>query len=150
MGSEPLGLAAGVPASVGVPVSLPGHEHIHAVHSTAGFWALLAAGSGTLIAYLLYGARIVEPAEIKNTKSLLAQPTEIIGPFQILSLGTRTGKHVVRRAAGLSSGPEHIITIRVRWEDGRMESKAERLVDILRLTGQKAAQVMLHSAKTKE
>ena len=91
-----------------------------------------------------------EPVEVKNTKALLAQPTEIIGPFQILSLGTRTGKRVVRRAAGLSSGPEHIIGIRVRLEGGRMEPRAERLFDILRLTGQKATQVMLHSSKAKE
>lgn len=91
-----------------------------------------------------------QPVDVKNARDLLAQPTEIIGPFPILSLGTRTGERDVRRARGLSSGPEHIIGIRVRMVDGAMEPNADRLFKILQLTGQKSARVILHSAKEEE
>lgn len=82
-----------------------------------------------------------------NSRELLAGPTEVIGPFRILALGTRTGRRELRKAAGLSSGPEHVITIGVRFENGKMDDHAERLFDVLRLTGNKGVQVMLHSAK---
>ena len=83
-----------------------------------------------------------------SSRELPGQPTELIGPFRILSLGTRTGKREVRRAAGVSSGPEHILAISVRMqEDGEMEPRAARLVRALRLTGDKALRVVLHSAK---
>ena len=73
--------------------------------------------------------------------------TEIVGPFRILMLGTRAGDKQVHRAAGLKSGPEHIITISVRYEQGKMEQKAARLFDHLQRTGYKSVQVMLHSAQ---
>jgi NADH-quinone oxidoreductase subunit L len=61
--SEPAGLAAGV---AGGPngIVLPAHEAIHAVHADAGGLALLAAFSGLLVAFLLYGLRVIDPAEI--------------------------------------------------------------------------------------
>ncbi len=62
--SEPTNVAAGAVGSATVLTSLPGHEAIHAVHSQAGTYALLAAFSGLLVAYLLYGKRVLDPAEI--------------------------------------------------------------------------------------
>jgi hypothetical protein len=76
-------------------------------------------------------------------------PTEMIGPFEVLSLGARRGELEVRRTAGASSGPEHVIGIRIREENGAREAKAERLFRALRLSGNKALGVVLHSAKTK-
>lgn len=47
-------------------VSLPGHEAIHASHSTAGAVALLAAFCGLTMAYVVYGLRLVNADEIKK------------------------------------------------------------------------------------
>ena len=72
--NEPVGLADGVQPAVvagaaeGTTVghSLPSHKGVHDVHGIAGTVALLAAFGGTLIAYLLYGLRLVEPENIKR------------------------------------------------------------------------------------
>ena len=57
--------------SVGaVRVTLPSHQghdsDVHAVHSRAGLLALLAAFSGSLFAYLMYGSRIINAADIRR------------------------------------------------------------------------------------
>ena len=61
--SEPAGVATGIEAAA---VSLPGHDLIHDVHHEAGVMALFAAVSGAIIAYLLYGARVLNPADIQR------------------------------------------------------------------------------------
>ncbi|MCP4787988.1 MAG: NADH-quinone oxidoreductase subunit L [Fuerstiella sp.] len=65
-GDEPAHIAAGVPAATAGGVVLPGHAAIHAVHGEAGTWALIAALSGALIAYILYGTNVVNVDEIKR------------------------------------------------------------------------------------
>ena len=45
-------------------LSFPSHDAIHAVHATAGMWALFVASIGTVLAFLLYGVGVVNPAEI--------------------------------------------------------------------------------------
>lgn len=64
--SEPVGLAKGLKAPVIGDIALPSRVLVHAVHSTAGVIALLAAFGGTLVAYCLYGIGVVNPAEIKK------------------------------------------------------------------------------------
>ena len=66
LNSEPAGVASGVAATATTAIALPGHEHVHAVHATAGVWALSVAFAGAFMAYLLYGARILDPAEIQR------------------------------------------------------------------------------------
>lgn len=61
--SEPAGLAAGVAGSPS-GIVLPAHTAIHAVHADAGGLALIAAFSGLLLAFLLYGLRVVDPGDI--------------------------------------------------------------------------------------
>jgi len=61
--SEPAGLAAGV-AGGASGIVLPAHEKIHEVHHDAGGLALIAAFAGLLLAFLIYGARVVDPADI--------------------------------------------------------------------------------------
>jgi NADH-quinone oxidoreductase subunit L len=61
--SEPAGLAAGVAGSPS-GIVLPAHEAIHAVHADAGSLALMAAFAGLLLAFLIYGVRVVNPADI--------------------------------------------------------------------------------------
>ncbi len=64
--SEPVGVAHGIAAVGTSTIALPGHELIHSVHGTAGMYALLVAFLGTLIAFILYGTRLVDPGEIKR------------------------------------------------------------------------------------
>ncbi|MAG92614.1 MAG: NADH-quinone oxidoreductase subunit L [Planctomycetaceae bacterium] len=61
--SEPAGNAAGL---TGEAISLPSHDDVHDVHTTAGTYALIAAATGALLAYLLYGVRLVNPGDIKR------------------------------------------------------------------------------------
>lgn len=68
-GSEPAHVAAGVPPLTEGALVLPSHHAIHEVHSTAGMWALVAAVSGTLLAYVLYGTRAVNLEEMKRQMS---------------------------------------------------------------------------------
>jgi NADH-quinone oxidoreductase subunit L len=64
--SEPLGVASGVEAGGVANIALPSHHEIHEVHSTAGIVALLAAGIGTVVAFLLYCRPVVDPETIKR------------------------------------------------------------------------------------
>lgn len=64
--SEPLGVASGVEHSGVANIALPSHHEIHAVHSTAGVVALLAAALGTLTAFFLYCRPVVNPEMIKR------------------------------------------------------------------------------------
>ncbi len=66
-GSEPAGVHAGVEnAGRFGQLNLPGHEVVHGVHAQAGQYALISAVAGAVLAYLLYGWGIVNPAEIKR------------------------------------------------------------------------------------
>ncbi len=66
-GDQPAHVAHGVAATNGL--TLPDHDAIHAVHGQAGLLALIAAVSGTAIAWLLYGTEKVNVAEIKRQLS---------------------------------------------------------------------------------
>jgi NADH-quinone oxidoreductase subunit L len=67
-GDEPAHLEAGVAAVAG-GVTLPSIQDIVNEHHTAGLWALVAAFSGALIAYVLYGTNVVNVDEIKRQLS---------------------------------------------------------------------------------
>ncbi len=64
--SEPAGVAAGAAAVGTSQIALPGHADAHAVHAQAGSWALLVAVLGAIVAYVLYGRRMLDPGEIKR------------------------------------------------------------------------------------
>jgi len=64
-GDQPAHVSHGVAAAAG-GLNLPGHDAIHAVHGQAGTLALIAAVSGTLIAWVLYGTTMVNVAEMKR------------------------------------------------------------------------------------
>lgn len=68
-GSEPVHVAAGVPAVAEGALALPSHHAIHGVHATAGLWALVAAVAGTLLAYVLYGTNVVNLHDMKRQLS---------------------------------------------------------------------------------
>ena len=67
--SEPVGVAGGTTNSGMIGLNLPGHAAIHEHHAAAGLQALLVAFGGAVIAFLLYGARVVDPADIKRNLS---------------------------------------------------------------------------------
>jgi NADH-quinone oxidoreductase subunit L len=99
-GDQPAHVAHGVAAAAGSgQINLPGSHAVHGVHSTAGTFALIAAASGTFIAWLLYGTTMVNVAEIKRQLSglhgfltnkwhfdelydaLFVKPSHIVGKF---------------------------------------------------------------------
>ena len=64
--SEPVGIAAGSTAVGQMGLSLPSHAAIHANHNQAGTLALAVAALGAFTAYVLYGARWVNPADVHS------------------------------------------------------------------------------------
>jgi len=64
--SEPAGVAEGISAAEGAAISLPGHEAIHAKHTAAGAYALIVAILGAVTAYVFYGARLLDPGEVRR------------------------------------------------------------------------------------
>jgi len=69
-GDQPSHVAHGVAALAGSgQITLPSSHAVHDVHGTAGTMALIAAASGTFIAWLLYGTTMVNVAEIKRQLS---------------------------------------------------------------------------------
>lgn len=65
---QPSHIAAGMSASAAGLV-MPSHQAIGAVHHEAGLWALLAAITGTAIAYLLYATRLVNVDDLRRQLS---------------------------------------------------------------------------------
>ncbi len=98
-GDQPAHVSHGVAAATAGGLNLPGHDAIHAVHGQAGTLALIAAVSGTLIAWVLYGTTMVNVAEMKRQlaglhgflvnkwhfdelyDALFMKPAHIIGKF---------------------------------------------------------------------
>jgi NADH-quinone oxidoreductase subunit L len=67
IGSEPSALAHKQEAAgLAGTITLPGHHEVHEVHAEAGMYALMVAFSGAILAFVVYGARVLDPAEIKK------------------------------------------------------------------------------------
>ena len=88
-------------------------------------------------------------------------PTEIIGPFTILSLGNRLGSPEVMRAAKIPQVQENVMTIAVKVikvkknpddpkspEYEELEEKAATLWKVLQATNFRQVGVLLHERKT--
>jgi NADH-quinone oxidoreductase subunit L len=59
-------VADGLLASEGNGINLPSHHAVHEKHSVAGAYALIVAVLGAVTAYLFYGARLVDPGEVRR------------------------------------------------------------------------------------
>ncbi len=71
-GDQPAFVEHGIVASAtGSSLTMPSLDAIHHVHPTAGLLALIAAVTGTAIAWVLYGTDKVNVAEIKRQMALL-------------------------------------------------------------------------------
>lgn len=68
-GDAPTHLHDGVVAATAGGLTMPSHEAIHAVHGTAGLWALVSASAGILIAALLYACNVVNLDDMKRNLS---------------------------------------------------------------------------------
>jgi NADH-quinone oxidoreductase subunit L len=68
--SEPVGVADGLSGDFS-GINLPGHAAIGVRHPTAGAYALVMAVLGTLAAYVFYGSRLLDPAEVRRQFSSL-------------------------------------------------------------------------------
>ncbi len=82
--------------------------------------------------------------------------SEIIGPFRILEIGTRTGRTEVYRATGGRTANEATITVVAKLVGGQvdpmtgqlrggtLEPVAERILEVIRQTKSQGLQVLLH------
>ncbi|MFO0223412.1 MAG: NADH-quinone oxidoreductase subunit L [Planctomyces sp.] len=98
-GDQPGYVSHGLPAAAAGGLTMPGHDAVHAVHHQAGTYALIAAFSGTFLAWLLYGSGKVDVAEIRRQlagvhgflsnkwhfdelyDALFMRPTHVVGRF---------------------------------------------------------------------
>jgi NADH-quinone oxidoreductase subunit L len=67
-GDQPAWVHHGIAGTAG-SLTLPGHTAVHDVHAQAGFLALIAAFSGTFVAWLLYGSGKVNVEDIRRQLS---------------------------------------------------------------------------------
>jgi len=65
-GSEPSTLPHELVTSSPSGLIMPTHDAVHARHARAGLYALVIASLGTFLAYVFYGARWVNPADVKR------------------------------------------------------------------------------------
>lgn len=82
--------------------------------------------------------------------------SEIVGPFRILEIGSRTGRNEVYRATGGRVQPESTITVVAKLvggqvdansgavKGGTLEPVAERILEVIRQTKSQGLQVILH------
>ncbi len=70
--------------------------------------------------------------------------SDIVGPFRILELGSRTGRPEVQKAAGGRQANENVIAIVAKFIGGRLDAKAERITEYMRATKSQGLQVILH------
>lgn len=69
VGSEPAHIGKKLLEDKGIAgtgITLPDHGAVGDVHGEAGVYALIVAFAGAILAYLVYGAKLVNPAEIKK------------------------------------------------------------------------------------
>ena len=70
--------------------------------------------------------------------------SDIVGPFQILEIGNRTGRPEVQRASGVRQTIDSSITIVAKLEKGQLDTKSERITEYMRSSKSQGLQVILH------
>jgi hypothetical protein len=85
------------------------------------------------------------PAPANGDTASTDDPTRMLGPFRILSVGNRMGSLDALRAAGMTQQQENVLSIAVTVRaDGTLDDRGQELARILRLTNFQSAQVYLH------
>jgi Flp pilus assembly protein CpaB len=95
-----------------------------------------------------------EAAKVAAAAASLQGPTgdgvEIIGPFRVLSVGNRLGNADVMQAAKLQQTQENVLTIAVRYENGKLQPTAARLQRIIDQSNSRPLIYQLHSRTQKQ
>jgi len=147
--SAPEYLGGGTAAFGHIAISLPGLDAVHAVHSQAGVLALTVAFLGTVVAYLLYGLRWVDPADIQKQfrtlhryladrwrfdelyDAVFVQPARIIGRWVVLF-----DRHVLDAILhGLAATARTVATWDRRFDETVVDGLVNRLADGTRTVG---------------
>jgi hypothetical protein len=79
-----------------------------------------------------------------------ADGVEIIGPFRVLSIGNRLGSSEVMQAARIQQAQENVLTIAVRYENGKPQPAAVRLFRIIEQANSRPLICQLHSRTQKQ
>jgi hypothetical protein len=113
---------------------------------TRGFVPQFFSG-GDEVSFIVPAVGPRPAASVSNPGQITDQPTEVIGPFFILALGSRRGSAERSSAAGISSGAsEGVIAIRVKKvSETQLDEKAQQLLSRLRLSGNQALGLVMHS-----
>lgn len=107
--------------------------------------ALVSAGD--MVSFVVPRMTQAGPTPAAVDGSVVAAPvsmTETIGPFRILALGTRLGSQQVLRAAGMTPTQENVMAVAVKMSGGDFDEKAQKVLEVLRLTNFQQVQVILH------
>lgn len=140
-GDQPGYVSHGIPVAGASGLTMPGHEAVLAVHHQAGTYALIAAFSGTFLAWLLYGSGKVDVAEIRRQlsgvhgflankwhfdelyDSLFMRPTHIVGRF-CASIDRLIFDGILHGAAGAT-------VLVSKWDRAFDETVVDGLVNLL-------------------
>ncbi len=101
-------------------------------------------------------AATADKADPKGTPAVAAgrpQPRDTVdkcGPFKVLSIGNRLGSYDVMAAAKIPQTQENVMTILVRYEGGKMDPEAARLMRILQQTNSQPLAYELHPRTQKQ
>jgi len=75
---------------------------------------------------------------------------EPVGPFRVLSVGSRVGRRDVFQAAGLPSAQENVLVIALRLRNKKLEDPGPRLERLLQSANFRPLSVLLHAPATKK
>lgn len=90
-----------------------------------------------------------QPIPAEGEPSAATDDIERIGPFKVLSLGTRLGSVDVARAARQGAGQENVMMIAVRIENDKFEPKALKLLRLMERSRSRALGYVLHAPQKK-
>ena len=103
---------------------------------------------GDEVSFIVAAAGGQQTANASQPGQMIEQPTEVIGPFYILALGNRRGTAERAKASGMSQSSESVIAIRVKKvADKQLDEKAQLLLSRLRLSGNQALGLVMHSER---
>lgn len=103
---------------------------------------------GDEVSFIVPAAGGRAASSVSQPGQAVDQPTEVIGPFYILALGNRRGTAERAKASGMSQSSENVIAIRVKkTSDTQLDEKAQLLLSRLRLSGNQALGLVMHSER---
>ena len=103
---------------------------------------------GDEVSFIVAAAGGHQTSNASQPGQMIEQSTEVIGPFYILALGNRRGTAERAKASGMSQSSESVIAIRVKKvADKQLDEKAQLLLSRLRLSGNQALGLVMHSER---